>query len=85
MAFSPLDPKRDVPLPSLYPVRALKIYVDRTVQWHRFDQLFVCFGGKNKGAAVTKQRMCHWVIDMALPLGVHTHSSRGMASSQALF
>ncbi len=48
---------------SLCPMRALKIYVDRTAQWHESDQLFVCFGSKNKGCAVTKQRMSHWLIE----------------------
>ncbi len=38
---------------SLCPVRALKIYVDRTAQWHESDQLFVCFGSKNKGRKAT--------------------------------
>jgi hypothetical protein len=39
----------------LCPVRALRIYVDRTAHWRGSDQLFVCFGGKSKGSAVTKQ------------------------------
>ncbi len=33
---------------SLCPVRALKIYVDRTAQLRESDQLFVCFGSKMK-------------------------------------
>ncbi len=39
----------------LCPVRALRTYVDRTAQWRGSDQLFVCFGGKSKGSAVTKR------------------------------
>ncbi len=69
---------------SLCPVRALKIYVDRIAQWRDSNQLFVCFGNKNKGCAVTKQRMSHWLVEaiylayeargLASPLRVQAHS-----------
>ncbi|KAL0154035.1 hypothetical protein M9458_050694 [Cirrhinus mrigala] len=39
----------------LCPVRALRIYVDRTRHFRRTEQLFVCFGGQQKGNAVSKQ------------------------------
>lgn len=49
----------------------------------------------DKGAAVTKQRMSHWVIEaisaayevcgLTSPLGVRAYSTRGMAFSQAFF
>ncbi len=39
----------------LCPVRAIRIYVDRTAQWRGSDQLFMCFDGKSKGFTVTKQ------------------------------
>ena len=78
---------------SLCPVRALKTYVDRTAPWRESDQLFVCFGHKSKGHAVTKQRMSHWLVEaislayeargLASPLGVKAHSTRAVASSQA--
>ncbi|KAL0201654.1 hypothetical protein M9458_004841, partial [Cirrhinus mrigala] len=29
----------------------------------RSEQLFVCFGGQQKGNAVSKQRLAHWVVD----------------------
>ncbi len=80
---------------SLCPVRALRIYVDHTAQWHGSDQLFVCFGGKGRGSAVTKQRMSHWIMEaislayeahgLTSPLGVRAHSTRAVASSQAFF
>ncbi len=73
--------------------RALKIYVDRTAQLRQSDQLFVCFGNKNKGRAVTKQRMSHWLVEaislayeargLTSPLGIRAHSTRAVASSQA--
>ncbi len=47
----------------LCPVRALRIYVDRTAQWRGSDQLFVCFGGKSKGSTITKQQMSHWLVE----------------------
>ncbi len=36
----------------LCPVRALRIYVDRTQSFRTSDQLFVCFGGQQKGRAL---------------------------------
>lgn len=70
-------------------------YVDRIAQWRGSDQLFVCFGAKNKGTAITKQRMSHWIVEaismayevhgLTSPLEVRAHLTRAMASSQALF
>ncbi|KAI2661350.1 ORF V: Enzymatic polyprotein [Labeo rohita] len=78
----------------LCPVRALRIYVDRTRHFRRTEQLFVCFGGQQKGNAVSKQRLAHWVVDAIslsyqnqgepCPLGVRAHSTRSVASSYAL-
>ncbi len=78
----------------LCPVRALQIYVHRTSQWHKSEQLFICYGGRNRGAAATKHTVSHWERDaialayetrgQALPLGVRAHSTREVASSMAL-
>ncbi len=78
----------------LCPVRALHIYVDRTQSFTTSDQLFVCFGGQQKGRAVSKQRLAHWIVEaivlayqarrLPCPLGVRAHSTRGAASSWAL-
>ncbi len=78
----------------LCPVRALRIYVDRTQSFRTSDQLFVCFGGQQKGSAVSKQRLAHWIVEaivlayqarrLPCPLGVKAHSTRGVASSWAL-
>ncbi len=77
----------------LCPVRALRTYVDRTAQWRGSDQLFVCFGGKSKGSAVTKQRMSHWIVEaislayeahgLTSPPGIRAHSTRAVAYFQA--
>ncbi|KAL0149660.1 hypothetical protein M9458_055035, partial [Cirrhinus mrigala] len=42
---------------------ALLCPVDRTRSFRRSEQLFVCFGGQQKGNAVSKQRLAHWVVD----------------------
>ncbi len=78
----------------LCPVRALQIYVHRTSQWRKSEQLFICYGGRNRGAAATKHTVSHWVRDaialayeargQASPLRVRAHSTRGVASSMAL-
>ncbi len=84
----------DPALALLCPVRALRIYVDRTRSVRSSEQLFVCHGGQQKGKAVSKQRLAHWIVEaVALayqsqgepcPLGVRAHSTRSVASSHAL-
>ncbi len=77
----------------LCPVHALRIYVDCTQSFRTSNQLFVCFGGQQKGKAVSKQRIDHWIVEAIalayqarrLPcrLGVRAHSTRGISSSWA--
>ncbi|ROL45983.1 hypothetical protein DPX16_15542 [Anabarilius grahami] len=88
----------DPALALLCPVRALRLYIDRTQSVRTSDQLFVCYGGQQKGKAVSKQRMAHWIVDaialayqaqglpqgVPCPLRLHAHSTRGVASSWAL-
>ncbi len=84
----------DPALALLCPVRALRIYVTRTRRVRSSEQLFVCHGGQQKGKAVSKQRLAHWIVEaVALayqsqgepcPLGVRAHSTRSVASSHAL-
>ena len=84
----------DPALALLCPVRALRLYVDRTRSFRTSDQLFVCYGGQQKGKAVSKQRMAHWIVDaialayesqgVPCPLRLRAHSTRGVASSWAL-
>ncbi len=45
------------------PVRALRIYIDRSASFRQSDHLFVCYGGCTKGRAVSKQRLSHWIVD----------------------
>ncbi len=84
----------DPALALLCPVRALRHYVDRTQSFRTSDQLFVCHGGQQKGNAVSKQRMAHWIVDaitlayqaqgVPCPFRLRAHSTRSVASSWAL-
>ncbi len=78
----------------LCPIRALRIYMDRTRRFRSSEQLFVSHGVQQKGKAVSKQRLAHWIVEaVALayqsqgepcPLGVRAHSTRSVVSSHAL-
>lgn len=82
-------------LHSLCPVRALRAYVTRTSSLRKADQLFVSWSGPHKGKPITKQRLSHWIVEaIALaysakglepPDGLRAHSTRGTATSWALF
>ncbi len=84
----------DPALALLCPIRILRIYVDHTRSVRSSEQLFVCHGGKQKGKAVSKQRLAHWIVEAVTlayqsqgepcPLGVRAHSTRSVASSHAL-
>ena len=79
----------------LCPVRALSIYVRRTADVRRDQQLFVCYGDGQKGKKVSSQRLAHWLIDgislayevagLTLPGKVKGHSTRAIGASAALF
>ncbi len=91
----PFALSEDEKLHMLCPVRALKLYVDRSKVWRKSSQLLVCFGTGRHGLATSKQRISHWVSDaislayevrnLPSPLSLQAHSTRGVASSQALF
>ncbi len=91
----PFASSEDERLHLLCPVRALKLYVDRSKVWRKSPQLLICFGAGRRGLATSKQRISHWVrnaISLAYeaqnlpsPLSLRAHSTRGVASSQALF
>ncbi len=78
---------------SVCPVRALRIYIDRSAGFRQSNQLFVCYGGCARGRAVSKQRLSHWIVDaitaaytnqgLECPLHIRGHSTRAMASSWA--
>ncbi len=78
----------------LCPVRALDAYVHRAALWRKNDQLFICFGPRNKGSPASKQRMSKWVVKaislayesagQPSPMAVRSHSTRSMAASKTL-
>ncbi len=84
----------DPALALLCPVRALRQYTDKTQSFSTSEQLFVCYGGQQKGKAVSKQGMAHWIVDaitlayeaqgVLCLLRLCAHSTRGVASSWAL-
>ena len=79
----------------LCPVRALKIYIQRTGAFRKTDQLFVCFHPRCLGQPVSKSRLSHWIVDTIrqayagsdapAPRRVRAHSTRGIATSWALW
>ncbi len=91
----PFASSEDEKLHMLCPVRALKLYVDRSKGWRKSSQLLMCFGAGRRGLATSKQRISHWMRDaislayearnLPSPLSLRAHSTRGVASSQALF
>ncbi len=73
---------------SVCPVRALRIYIDRSASFRQSDQLFVCYGGCAKGQAVSKQRSMDCDLRPLIrlsecPLHIKAHSTRAIASSWA--
>ncbi len=59
----PFASSEDERLHMLCPVRALKVYVDRSNIWRKSPQLLVCFGAGCHGLPTSKQRISHWVRD----------------------
>ncbi len=59
----PFASSEDERLHMLCPVRALKLYVDRSKVWRKAPQLLICFGAGRRGLATSMQRISHWVRD----------------------
>ncbi len=57
----------------LCPIRALHIYVNRTRRFRSSEQLFVCYRDQQKGKAVSKQRLTHWIVE-AIALAYQSQS-----------
>ena len=89
----PFASEEDRRLHCLCPVRALRLYVQRTAAPDRPCQLFVSLGPKS-GKAVAKSTLSRWIVDAirlaytsrgaAVPDGLRAHSTRGMSASWAL-
>ncbi|KAI2646479.1 Glucans biosynthesis protein G [Labeo rohita] len=83
----------DPNLTLLCPVRVPRIYLERSQHFRRSGQLFFCYGAHQKGKAVSKQGSPTglWIRSvrptgqrLALPLGMRTQSTRGIAALAAL-
>ncbi|XP_029975893.1 uncharacterized protein LOC115409064 [Salarias fasciatus] len=95
-AFSPppFSSPEEQRLHMLCPVRALRIYMDRTMGFREGDQLFVSWARPCRGRPITKQRLSHWIVGaialaytcqgLQAPVGLRAHSTRGLAASWAL-
>ncbi|KAK7906753.1 hypothetical protein WMY93_015365 [Mugilogobius chulae] len=91
----PFSSPEEQQLHSLCPVRALRVYVDRTAGLRKADQLFVSWASSHMGKPVSSQRLSHWIVEaislaytckgIAPPQGLRAHSTRGVATSWALF
>ena len=80
----------------LCPVRALKIYLERTAPFRQSDQILVCYGGVagKQGTSLSSQRLSHWICEgiaqayreagLDVPR-FKAHSTRSVASSTALY
>ncbi|KAI2644465.1 Regulatory protein PqrA [Labeo rohita] len=55
--------EEDQELNLLCPVRALRMYNERSASFRQSEQLFVCFGGCNKGHPVRKQRLSRCIVN----------------------
>lgn len=73
-------------------VQSLKFFISATMDLRHSDQLFVCNSGKNRGLALSKQRLS-WVVETIkqvyvgsgrpTPSEVKCHSTRHIATSWA--
>lgn len=95
LSNTPSDSEENRKLHALCPVRALRRYIEQTRALRTSDQLFVCFANPVRGKPLSKQRLSRWIVEaisiayrskgLQLPVGVRAHSTRGMATSWALF
>ena len=75
------------------PVRAMRIYLQRTQVVRKSDRLLLAYAGRNPGTALSTQRLAHWLVDGitdaytiqgATVPKLRAHSTRGTATSIAV-
>ena len=76
-------------------MRVLHIYIDRTAGFRKSEQLFISWSTPHKGKPLMKQWLSHWLMEAIIvaykskglqtPASLRAHSTRGLASSWALF
>ena len=89
-AFRPADRT----LHGLCPVRALRLYVQKTTVPRRSSQLFVSYAPGKGHSAVTSSSLSRWVVEaitmayasagVQAPAALRAHSTRGIATSWAV-
>ncbi|XP_041953186.1 uncharacterized protein LOC121713015 isoform X2 [Alosa sapidissima] len=79
----------------LYPVRALRAYIQSTTGFRRSESLFVChfLSGPRLGQALSKQRLSRWIVEviykaydsggLPIPASIRGHSTQSVATSWA--
>ena len=91
----PFTSEEDERLHCLCPVRALRMFIDRSEASGKSDRLFVSWAPRVAGKPIAKQTLSHWIVEaiqlayssagVAAPVGLRAHSTRGVATSWALF
>lgn len=71
-------------------VWALAAYIGATAAIQQTHQLFMLYGGQNRGRAFSRKRLSHWIADTifttyrasgcALPAGLRCHSTREIST-----
>lgn len=93
LAFDPSGLQRELRLPTLCPVRALRGKRDKMGPLHKMEQLFVCFGAQALEKPLSKQRLSRWLVQAveaackamgaAKPCEFRAHSTREVSVSWA--
>ena len=90
----PFGSAEDERLHCLCPVRALRLYCQKTEAGRSSPQLFVSYGQGRQRKAVAKATLSRWIVDAiklaytssgaSVPGGLRAHSTRGVSASWAL-
>jgi hypothetical protein len=90
----PFGSEEDERLNFLCPVRALKVYCERTRDRRQSSRLFVSHGKSTKKTEIGKATLSGWIVEainlaydsakVARPFGLKAHSTRGVSASWAL-
>ncbi|KAK0145714.1 hypothetical protein N1851_015374 [Merluccius polli] len=72
----PFSSREQERLNALCPVRALRVYVDRTAGFRKSEQLFVSCATSHLGKPLSKQRLSHWIVE-AIAMAYNSERERG--------
>ena len=90
----PFTTAEDERLHCLCPVRALKLYTERTAGSRSTNQLFVSYRSAERRSAITRVSLLRWIVEAIkvacessgapVPESLRAHSTRGVSTSWAL-